>query len=70
MKYRCLDCGYIYDNKIEEVGFMTLDNEWVCPECNAPKSEFEPVEEYGEELEDAEETIKTEDEDLKNEYLL
>lgn len=70
MKYRCLDCGYIYDNKIEEISFMSLDTEWVCPECNAPKSEFEPIEEYGEELEDIGEIIKTDEENLKDEYSL
>jgi len=69
MKYRCLNCGYIYNDKKEDVSFMNLDAEWVCSECNAPKSEFELVEEYGEgmEFEDEEEIIKTE-EGSKYEY--
>jgi len=69
MKYRCLDCGYIYDEKIEEISFMKLDEKWACPECNAPKSEFEIVDGYEEEVELADEEliIKTE-EDSKYEY--
>ena len=69
MKYRCLDCGYIYDEKIEEVSFMRLDSKWACPECNAPKSEFEIVDGDEEEigLEDEKPIIKTE-EDSQYEY--
>ena len=69
MKYRCLDCGYIYDDKIEEISFMRLDEKWACPECNAPKSEFEIAEGHEEEmeLEDEAQIIKT-GEDLKDEY--
>lgn len=69
MKYRCLDCGYIYDDKIEEISFMRLDEKWACPECNAPKSEFEIAEGYqGEiELEGEDQIIKT-GEDSKYEY--
>lgn len=69
MKYRCLDCGYIYDEKIEEVSFMKLDSKWACPECNAPKSEFEIVDGDEEDigLEDEKPIIKTE-EDSKYEY--
>lgn len=51
MKYRCLNCGYIYDDKIEEISFMSLDENWACPECNGSKSEFEPIEEDNEEEE-------------------
>jgi rubredoxin len=69
MKYRCLDCGYIYDEKVEEISFMKLEAKWACPECNAPKSEFEIAEGYEEEieLEDEDPIIKTE-EDSKYEY--
>lgn len=69
MKYRCLDCGYIYDDKIEEISFMRLDEKWTCPECNAPKLEFELAEGHEEEieLEDEEQIIKTEGYS-KNEY--
>ncbi len=51
-KYVCTLCGYIYDpekgdpdNGIE-VGtpFSKLPDDWVCPDCGAPKDAFEPVE--------------------------
>ena len=60
MKYRCFNCGYIYDDRIEEISFIDLDEEWTCPECNVPKLEFELVEECEEyvELKNEEETIK------------
>jgi len=45
MKHRCFNCGYIYDDRIEEINFMEINEEWVCPECNAYKSEFELIEE-------------------------
>jgi len=51
-KYRCTVCGYIYDpakgdpsNGVEPgTAFENLPDDWVCPECGAAKSEFEPVE--------------------------
>jgi|GEM_PF-3470465 rubredoxin len=60
MEYRCFNCGYVYDDRIEEISFMDLDEGWICPECNVPKSEFELVEECEEsvELKNEEETIK------------
>lgn len=50
-QFMCLICGYIYD---EENGDPTADvapgtrwedlpDSWVCPECGAPKSDFEEV---------------------------
>jgi rubredoxin len=50
-KYRCVLCGYIYDpavgdpeNGVEPAApFDKLPDEWVCPVCGAPKSEFERV---------------------------
>ena len=33
MKYRCMACGYIYDNEKEEVKFEDLPEVWVCPLC-------------------------------------
>jgi len=71
MKHRCFNCRYIYDDRIEEINFMDLDEEWVCPECNAYKSEFELIEEDrgGVELENVEEAIKPE-KNLKDGYLL
>jgi len=71
MKHRCLNCRYIYDDRIEEVSFIELDEEWVCPECNAYKPEFELIEEYGGDVElgNVGEVVKTE-ENLKDGYLL
>ncbi|MBP7050852.1 MAG: rubredoxin [Phycisphaerae bacterium] len=51
MKYKCVLCGYIYDpavgdpdNGVEPgTSFQELPDDWVCPECGADKSEFEPV---------------------------
>ncbi|MGD0017448.1 MAG: rubredoxin [Verrucomicrobiia bacterium] len=50
-KYRCLVCGYIYDpKKGDPVGnikpgtaFEDLPDDWQCPDCHAPKSQFERV---------------------------
>ncbi|MDD4870785.1 MAG: rubredoxin [Kiritimatiellae bacterium] len=51
-KYVCDVCGYIYDpakgdpdNGVKPgTAFENIPNEWVCPECGAPKSDFSPVE--------------------------
>ena len=40
MKYICNVCGYIYDDEKEEVKFEDLPEEWTCPLCGVPKSEF------------------------------
>ncbi|MCK4753127.1 MAG: rubredoxin [Planctomycetes bacterium] len=50
-KYKCLACGYIYDPVTGDPGngvepgttFGDIPDSWVCPECGADKSEFEPV---------------------------
>ena len=50
-KYRCTVCGYVYDPALGDpdngvkpgTGFDKLPDSWVCPECGAPKSEFEKV---------------------------
>jgi len=50
-KYKCKVCGYIYDpeNGDPDAGinpdtpFEALPDDWVCPLCGAPKSEFEEV---------------------------
>lgn len=49
-KYVCTACGYVYDpakgdpqNDIPPgTPFEKLPDTWVCPECGAPKSDFEP----------------------------
>lgn len=45
MKYTCQVCGYVYDEEVEKVLFETLPEDWECPLCRAPKSEFLPQEE-------------------------
>ena len=49
MKYRCPTCGYIYDEEEEGVPFANLPDDWICPICGDPKSEFCPVERIGRE---------------------
>ena len=39
-KYKCLACGYIYDEADEEVKFEDLPEDWVCPICGSEKSDF------------------------------
>jgi len=50
-KYQCTVCGYVYD-PVEgdpEAGiapgtaFEEIPDDWTCPMCGVPKSEFEPV---------------------------
>ncbi len=49
MKYRCIVCGYIYDPAEGDpdsgvpagTAFDDIGDDWVCPTCGAPKSEFE-----------------------------
>jgi rubredoxin len=44
----CLFCGYVYDEAegIPEDGiapgtrFEDLPDDWICPDCDTPKSEF------------------------------
>ena len=42
-KYKCLLCGYIYDDSKESVKFENLNNDWTCPICGASKSYFEEI---------------------------
>jgi len=50
-KYVCKECGYIYDpangdpdhGQPPGTSFEDLPDDWVCPECGVPKSEFEIV---------------------------
>lgn len=50
-KYVCTLCGYVYDpekgdpdNGVEPgTPFSKLPDDWVCPDCGAPKDAFEPV---------------------------
>ena len=42
-KYRCLLCGYIYDDAKETINFEDLPDDWKCPICGAEKSMFEKI---------------------------
>ncbi len=50
-KYRCTVCGYIYDPALGDpdsgvnpgTAFQDVPDDWICPECGAPKSAFEKV---------------------------
>lgn len=50
-KYVCVICGYEYDpaegdpdNDVAPgTKFEDIPDDWLCPVCGAPKSEFEPV---------------------------
>ncbi len=37
-KYICTVCGYVYD---EETPFEELPDDYVCPLCGVPTSQFE-----------------------------
>ena len=39
--WRCIVCGYEYDEDAEGKPFADLPDDWECPMCGAPKSEFE-----------------------------
>ena len=43
-KYKCLACGYIYDEEKEGVRFEDLPTDWKCPLCGVGKDMFEKVE--------------------------
>ena len=45
MKYRCMACGYIYDEAVEGTKFGDLPEDWTCPLCGVGKDMFEKVEE-------------------------
>lgn len=50
-KYQCRLCGYIYDPEKGDPGsgitpgtpFDDLPDDWICPRCGAPKSDFEEM---------------------------
>lgn len=44
MKYVCRICGYIYDEEKMGKKFSELPDDWECPICGAPKSQFEKIE--------------------------
>lgn len=42
-KYICTVCGYIHDPVEEGVEFKDLPEDYTCPVCGVPKSDFEPL---------------------------
>ena len=52
-RYQCRWCGYVYDPAKGEAQretppdtpFEALPDDWCCPDCRAPKADFDPVEE-------------------------
>lgn len=48
-KYICTVCGYIYDEAVGDpdngvapgTKFEDIPDDWVCPLCGVPKSDFE-----------------------------
>lgn len=44
-KYRCIICGYIYDEATQKVKFADLPDDWKCPRCGVGKENFVKVEE-------------------------
>ncbi len=51
-KWRCLACGYIYDEEegdpssgvTEDTKFEDLPEDWICPVCGVDKTQFEKIE--------------------------
>jgi len=51
-KWQCMTCGFIYDEAegLPDEGidagtrWEDVPEDWVCPECATPKSDFEMVE--------------------------
>lgn len=42
-KYKCIICGYIYDEAVEKVRFKDLPADWKCPICGTGKENFVKV---------------------------
>lgn len=49
VKYRCVVCNYVFDEKIEGKKFKDLPDDWKCPLCNVSKDMFVPLKEKAEE---------------------
>jgi flavin reductase (DIM6/NTAB) family NADH-FMN oxidoreductase RutF/rubredoxin len=39
-KYRCMCCGFIYNEEKEKIRFSDLPDSWTCPVCGSDKSDF------------------------------
>ena len=52
-KWQCIVCGYVYDpekgdpdNGVDPgTPFENVPDDWICPECGAPKDQFEKMSE-------------------------
>ena len=43
-KYICRACGYVYDpEENNNIAFEDLEDDYLCPMCGVPKSEFEKM---------------------------
>lgn len=50
-RYKCMICDYIYNPKFGDpeygiscgTSFQNLPDDWLCPQCGAPKDQFEHV---------------------------
>lgn len=50
-KYRCLVCELVYDPVLGDpdggippgTAFQDIPDDWICPQCGAGKSDFEPI---------------------------
>ncbi len=50
-KWECTVCGWVYDPQVGDSSqgiqpgtpFEDLPDDWVCPECGAPKDMFEEI---------------------------
>jgi len=42
-KYKCMICGYIYDDSVEEMKFEELPVDWKCPICGVGKDKFKKI---------------------------
>ncbi|HTJ97472.1 MAG TPA: rubredoxin [Rhodocyclaceae bacterium] len=50
--YRCLICGYVYDEALGDpehglepgTRWEDVPNSWICPECDVGKDDFEMME--------------------------
>ncbi|MGB9978197.1 thiamine pyrophosphate-dependent enzyme [Methanobacterium sp.] len=56
-KYRCTVCNYVYDEEKEGTKFEDLPENWKCPVCNAPKSEFVLLTKETKEFKEGESTV-------------
>lgn len=42
-KYKCIVCGHIYNDAVEQIKFEDLPADWKCPTCGVAKSFFQEI---------------------------